>query len=70
MHEENACLRGDRDPNFIGELKTAAAFEALLVEEDLNVLQQFLLGAFGHAYEYRDIRPNDSQPSFRKRLTP
>jgi hypothetical protein len=45
MEQEQTRLHRDRDPNFIRNLETAAAFEAFLSEKNLNMAEK--LGLIG-----------------------
>ena len=42
MEEQDAGLRGDRDPNLVGDLEAATSFETLLCEEHLDVSGELL----------------------------
>jgi hypothetical protein len=42
VKEEDAGVCGDRDPDFVRDLKTPRAFEVLLGQEDLDVPEELL----------------------------
>jgi hypothetical protein len=66
--EEDARLRGDRDPDLVGDPKAPRPFEVLLVQEDADEIEK-LLPVFGReALVIGDVPLDGLKPAGRERL--
>jgi hypothetical protein len=70
MQQEETSLRGDRHPDLVRQLQSRATFEALLRQEDLHMLEQFLLVGRGQPPEDRHVAGDDLLPLRRERCGP
>src|SRR5437868_864053 len=68
MQEKKACLGCNRDPDFVGEFKTAAAFEMLLSKKDLNVTEELGLILGREPAEDWKVACDDRSPCWRKKV--
>ena len=67
MQQQDAGLRGDRDADLVGDLQAAAAFEALLGKEHLDVPEELVLILGWQARRVGDVLLDDRAPRVRKR---
>ncbi len=68
MKKQQTRLRGDRYPDFISQLETAASFKVLLGQKDLNVPEKLGLIFRRKTAEDSEIVFDDLTPMRRKRL--
>jgi hypothetical protein len=67
MQQQQTSLRCDDDPDFVGNLETAASLEAFLGKKHLNVSKQFRAVAFREPVKKYNVSLNQRQPLFRER---
>src|SRR5690348_16842529 len=70
MQQEKTSLRGDGQPDLVGDGETATSLEAFLSKKYLNVTKQFRAVARGQSMKKYDMTLNQRQPVFRKRPGP
>jgi hypothetical protein len=68
MQEKKACLGCNRDPDFVGEFKTAAAFEMFFGEKNLDVTEELGLILEREPAEDWKVTCDDRSPCWQKRL--
>jgi hypothetical protein len=69
MEQKKTGLGRDRQADFFSKLQTAAAFEALFGQEDLNVAQEFSLILERKPTEDRKVTGENGRPRRWNRLT-
>ena len=67
MQQQQARLRSDRDPDFIGDLQPVTAFETFLVEKNLDVIEKLCLIVRRKPDKEGDVVLDDFEPLIRKR---
>jgi hypothetical protein len=68
MQEKKACLGCDRDPDLVGQFKTAAAFEMFFGKKDLDVTEELGLILGREPAEDWKVACDHRSPCWRKRL--
>src|SRR3954463_16464391 len=70
MEKKETGLGRDRDANFVRQLESAAAFESLLLQENLHMPEQLRLIVRRQARKDGQVARDDLPPLRRKRCRP